>query len=159
MELTSEIYLTKKYISKEEWLELIKTISNYNGILRNWQITIINDKNQLRYFVETNCSLPSTINNLNSFLLKPVKRIKKPKQVCTLISLPKVGSSIIDIINYSEVKNKGAFKYLEIIFLKIYENKILSKVSFYLLKNNISVKQGDKVIVQVSGDKIKTKDS
>ncbi len=32
------------------------------------------------------------------------------------------------------------------------------KKGFYLLKNNISVKQGDKVIVQVSGDKIKSKD-
>ena len=28
MGLTSEIYLTKKFVSKEEWLELINTISN-----------------------------------------------------------------------------------------------------------------------------------
>ena len=68
MGLTSEIYLTKKFISKEEWLELIKTISNYNGIFRRWKIIITNDRNQIRYFVKTRCSLPATINNLNSFL-------------------------------------------------------------------------------------------
>ena len=79
MGLTSEIYLTKKFVSKDEWLELINTISNYNGILRKWKIIIINDRNQIRYFVKTRCSLPPTINNLNSFLLKPTKNIKKPK--------------------------------------------------------------------------------
>ena len=41
MGLTSEIYLTKKFVSKDEWLELIKIISNYNGILRKWKIIII----------------------------------------------------------------------------------------------------------------------
>lgn len=80
MGLTSEIYLTKKFISKEEWLELINTISNYNGFLRKWKIIITNDRNQIRYFVKTRCSLPATINNLNSFLLKPTKEIKAPKQ-------------------------------------------------------------------------------
>ena len=137
MGLTSEIYLTKKFISKEEWLELINTISNYNGILRKWKIIITNDRNQIRYFVKTRCSLPATINNLNSFLLKPTKEIKAPKHNYTLLSLPKVGSSIIDLINYSEIRNKGTLKYLEISFLKLYEDKIKSKIRFYLNKNGI----------------------
>ena len=137
MGLTSEIYLTKKYVSKDEWLELINTISNYNGILRKWKIIIINDRNQIRYFVETRCSLPPTINNLNSFLLKPTKNIKKPKQNYTLLTLPKIGSSIIDLINYSEIRNKGKLKYLEINFTKLYENKIKSNINYYVFKNNI----------------------
>ena len=137
MGLTSEIYLTKKFISKEEWLELINTISNYNGFLRKWKIIITNDRNQIRYFVKTRCSLPATINNLNSFLLKPTKEIKAPKHNYTLLSLPKVGSSIIDLINYSEIRNKGTLKYLEISFLKLYEDKIKSKIRFYLNKNGI----------------------
>ena len=137
MGLTSEIYLTKKFISKEEWLELIRTISNYNGILRRWKIIITNDRNQIRYFVKTRCSLPATINNLNSFLLKPVKEITAPKPGYTLFSLPKIGSSIIDIINYSEIRNKGTLEYLEISFLKLYEDKIKSRIKFYLNKNGI----------------------
>ncbi len=137
MGLTSEIYLNKKFVSKEEWLELINIISDYNGILRRWKIIITNDKNQIRYFVETRCSLPATINNLNSFLLKPVKEIKQPKENCTLLSLPKVGSSIIDLINYNEIRNKGTLKYLEISFFKLYEDKIKSQIKFYLHKNGV----------------------
>ncbi len=137
MGLTSEIYLTKRFVSKEEWLELINTISNYNGILRKWKIIITNNRNQIRYFVKTRCSLPTTINNLNSFLLKPVKEIKVPKPSCTLLYLPKVGSSILDLINYSEIRNKGTLEYLEINFLKIYEDKIKSKIKFYLRKNDV----------------------
>ena len=135
MGLISEIYLTKKYVSKVEWLELINIISNYNGFLRKWKIIVTNDKNQIRYFIKTRCSLPATINNLNSFLLKPVKEINIPKQNYTLLSIPKIGSSIIDLINYSEIRNKGTLEYLEISFLKLYEDKIKSRVKFYVNKN------------------------
>lgn len=137
MGLTSEIYLTKKFVSKDEWLELIKTISNYNGILRKWKIMITNDRNQIRYFVKTRCSLPATINNLNSFLLKQSEEIRLPKPNYTLLSLPKIGSSIIDLINYSEIRNKGKLEYLEISFLKLYEDKIKSKIKFYINKNGV----------------------
>ena len=118
-------------------MDLINTISNYNGILRKWKIIITNDRNQIRYFVKTRCSLPATINNLNSFLLKPTKEVKVPKQKYTLFSLPKIGSSIIDIINYSEIRNRGTLQYLEISFLKLYEDKIKSKIRFYLNKNGV----------------------
>ena len=94
MGLTSEIYLAKNYISKEEWLELIYTISNYNGFLRRWKIIITNERNQIRYFVKTRCSLPATINNLNSFLLKPTKEINLPKHKYTFFSLKKELSAL-----------------------------------------------------------------
>ena len=132
-----EIYLTKKFISKEEWLELINIISDYNGIFRKWKIVITNDRNQIRYFVKTRCSLPATINNLNSFLLRPTEEIKEPKYNYALLSFPKVGSSIIDLINYSEIRNKGTLFYLEISFIKLYEDKIKSKIIFYLNKNGV----------------------
>ena len=137
MELTSEIYLTKKYVSKEEWLELIKVISNYNGLFRKWKIIIKNDKSQIRYFVKTKCSLPSTINNLNSFLLKSVDDINLPKSNITLPFVTKIGSNIIDIINYSEIRNKGNLEFLEITFQKLYEDKIQSNTKFYLNKNGL----------------------
>ena len=137
MGLTSEIYLTKKFVTKDEWLELIKTISNYNGILRKWKIIITNDKNQIRYFVKTRCTLPATINNLDSFLLKPVEEITKPKANYTLPAWSRISNNIIDLINYSEIKNKGTLEYLEISFLKLYEDKIKSNIIYYLNKNGI----------------------
>ena len=72
----SEIYLANNKISKNEWQGLINTISNYVGTLRKWSIIIINNKNKIKYFIKTECTLPPTINNLNSFLLK--KRAKAP---------------------------------------------------------------------------------
>lgn len=135
MELTLEIYLTKKHVLKDDWLELIKTISNYNGIFRKWKIIITNDKNQIRYFVKIKCSLPSTINNLNSFLLKTSEDIYLPKTSSTSLFLAKSGSSTVDIINYCEIKNKGSFKFLEITFQKLYKDRIKTKIKFYLNKN------------------------
>ena len=132
-----EIYLTKSFVSKDEWLELIKIISNYNGIFKRWRIIITNENNQIRYFIESKCNLPATINNLNSFLLKPAKEINKPKHELILFSLPKIGSSAVDLINESEIKNKGTLEYLEIVFLKFNENKIKSKIQYYLNKNGI----------------------
>lgn len=135
MKFTSEIYLLKKFVSKDEWLNLINTISNYNGFLRKWQIIITNNKNQIRYFIKTNCSLPTTINNLNTFLLKPHQTIIKPKHNYSFISLYK--HSIIDLINHSEIKNKSTLNYLEITFFNIYKGKINSKTIFYLNKEGV----------------------
>ena len=89
MGFTSEIYLTKKHVTKENWLNLINKISDYNGLLNKWKIIIINNKNQIRYFVETKCSLPITINNLDCFLLKKSKRIKKITKKNILLSINK----------------------------------------------------------------------
>ena len=132
--VTSEIYLTKKFVSKEEWIKFINTVSDYNGILRKWKIIITNNQNQVRYFIKTKCTLPTTINNLNSFLIKQSSEIKVPKFNYALLSFPKIGSSIIDLLNYSEIKNKGKLEYLEINFFKFYDDKQKSKIKFYLNK-------------------------
>ena len=135
MGFTSEIYLTKKHVTKENWLNLINKISDYNGLLNKWKIIIINNKNQIRYFVETKCSLPITINNLDCFLLKRSKRIKKITKKNILLSINKTSNSIIDLINYNEIKNKGTLIYLEINFVKLYKEKILSFTNYYLSRN------------------------
>lgn len=140
MRTTSEIYLTKRFVTKEEWLELIKIISKYNGILRKWKIIITNEKNQIKYFIKTRCKLPSTINHLNTFLLKKSKEINPPINSYTLLTIKKLESNIIDLINYSEIKNKGTLEYLEITFLRLSESRIKSKINFYLNKNNTIIK-------------------
>ncbi len=135
MGLTSEIFLTRNHIKKEEWLELIKIISNYNGYFRNWKIIIRNNNNQIRYFIKTNYSLPTTINNLDSFMLKQTKNIKYKKISIALPFMIKIGNNIVDLINYFEIKNKGKLELLEITLSKIYEDRIKSKTTFYLNKN------------------------
>ena len=133
-----EIYLTKKHVTKEEWIELIKTISNYNGFFRIWTIMIIKTKNKIRYFIKSRCSLPTTINNLNSFLIRPINNKLVAKYDYTSFMFPKVGSSVVDIINYGEIGKNGEFKCLEITFFKLYKNKIKSNIEVYLQKKNIT---------------------
>ena len=93
-----EIYLTKKYVLKEEWLELINQITKYNGLLKTWKIIITNNNNQIRYFINAKCSLPATINNLNTFLLKPVDSVSIPTSTISLITIPKIEQNIVDFI-------------------------------------------------------------
>ena len=130
---TSEIYLTKNYVLKKEWEDLINVISNYNGLLKNWKIIIENNSNQLRYFIKSDCSLPATINGLNAFLM-----IENNKLYYSYLSLPlftNTENNIIDIINYLEIKNKGTLNFIEITFKKLSKNNIKKKIVIYLTKN------------------------
>jgi len=150
MRLMFEIYLTKKLTSQDEWLKLINIISNYNGLLKKWKILVVNDKNQIRYFIKTNCTLPPTINNLNTFLLKPVKAKNVPKPTYVLPTLPKKENNIIDLINYYEIKNKGTLKYLEISFIKLYNHKINSRIAYYV-KENKNLKKYHMILKEPTG--------
>lgn len=129
---SSEIYLTKKFITQEEWLKLINVISTYNGLLSKWSITITIDSNKIRYFINTKCKLPPSINNLNSYLLKGTEKVIIPEHYVTLPSYFPIGSNLFDIYNYCEIKNIGKLKYVNITFRKLTEDKFLSNVNLYI---------------------------
>lgn len=137
MGLTSEIYLTKKHVTREEWQKIIETISNYNGYLRKWKLIISIKKNEIRFFTKTGCSLPPTITTNDSFLFKESKKIKKINRNYSSINFSKAGSNIVDLITYYEVKRKSNLRRIEIDFMKIVDNKILFKTTIYLKKDNI----------------------
>lgn len=132
---TSEIYLTKNYVLKKEWEDLINVISNYNGLLKNWKIIIENNSNQLRYFIKSDCSLPATINGLNAFLMKNIENSKLYYFYLSLPFFTNTENNIIDIINYLEIKNKGTLNFIEITFKKLSKNNIKKKIVIYLTKN------------------------
>ena len=132
---TSEIYLTKNYVSKKEWEDLINVISNYNGLLKNWKIVIENNSNQLRYFIKSDCSLPATINGLNAFLMKNIENNKLYYSYLSLPFFTNTENNIIDIINHLEIKNKGTLNFIEITFKKLSKNNIKKKIVIYLTKN------------------------
>lgn len=132
---TSEIYLTKNYVLKKDWEDLINVISNYNGLLKNWKIIIENNSNQLRYFIKSDCSLPATINGLNAFLMKNIENNKLYYSYLSLPFFTNTENNIIDIINYLEIKNKGTLNFIEITFKKLSKNNIKKKIVIYLTKN------------------------
>ena len=141
MGLTSELYLSKKIVTEEDWKNLIDIISTYNGLLKPWKLYIVNQKNIIRYFIKSNCNLPTTINNLNTFLLKPINGIKLKKENYSLLSFPKQDSNIIDLINLEEIKNKVSLKYIEITFLKLSKNNNKYLITYYIKKKRKIIKK------------------
>lgn len=137
---SSEIYLTKKFVKQEEWLNFINTIARYNGYLKKWSITITFDSNKVRYLLNTSCKLPPSINNLSSYLLKSTEKFIIPEHYTTFPSYFPIGSSLFDIYNYCEIKNLGELKYIDISFRKLTEDKFLSKVNLYIKYINKLIK-------------------
>lgn len=137
MKTIREFYLNKKFVPLEDWQELIKVISEYNGLFKKWKIIITNDKNKIRFFVESWCSLPATINNLTSFLLKETdEEIIRPKANSHGLYFQTSGDkNLIDLINMCEVRNKGEFVNMEIRFKALRKDVIKSKTTFTLNKN------------------------
>lgn len=136
MKFTSEIYLIKKNISQEEWQELINTISTYNGYFKKWQLIITFENNKVRYFSKTHCSLPASINNSKSFILKssPYQATKS-----SLLSIPlfiAIGSNAVDIKNYFDFKGNEKLSSIEITLTKISDNKIINNIIIKTTKNN-----------------------
>lgn len=135
-----EIYLTQKYVQKEDWLELINKVTKYSSIFNSISLIITKELNQIRFFIKSKYNLPTTINRLNSFLLEKTNNITIPKEALILPYFTTIGSNIIDIINNFEIKNKGEINLIEIKFHKTLDNKIKKKVNIYTSSNDIVIK-------------------
>lgn len=140
MGLTSEIFLTNKQIDQQKWVEFIKVISNYQGIFRKWKLEITIDKNEIHYYIHTKYNLPSTIHNLNEFLLKKtsITEIKGYKKGFPLFHQEK---DLIDTIEYFEIKKNRHITRIEISFMKISNASILSRIYFYFKEENTIIKR------------------
>lgn len=137
MKFLSEIYLTKRFVSREEWVEFIKNISIFNKSLEKWNIIVSIEKNEIRYYIKTSCNLPATIGNLNSFVLKSSDSISIPNIYTSSIYFSKQRTSIIDILEYCNIKNKGDLKFILINFRKLYKDYIDYSVFLYLKRDNL----------------------
>ena len=140
MGFSSEIFLTKNNLTKEEWQNFINIISNYIGLFNHWTLTIKIEQNKIRYFINTKNKLPSTINNLDSFILSECPPLTKFTYYLSLPMYFNIGSSLLDVYNYCEIKNIGLIKEVKISFCKIGTDKILSKTHLYIQTNDIVFK-------------------
>ncbi len=140
MVLTSEVFLANSQIETEKWLEFIKVISNYQGLFKKWSIIITIEKNEIHYYIKTKYNLPSTIHNLESFILKQSNKVEirnYSKSIPCLLSK----QNLIDIIEYFEIKKKKNLKYIEINFRKVNKTTILSKIYFYYNRQNSLIRK------------------
>lgn len=140
MSFTSEVYLTKKFVSIDEWKEFIKVVSNYNGFIKSWKIIIFFKNNEVHYFVDTKCSLPPSINGLKSFILKKVQMDNKDNILDFSFPLiMPINSNAIDIKNHFDFKHERV-KTIVISIRKLKEEFIRSKVVVNTVKNKVKRK-------------------
>ncbi len=140
MGFSSEIYLTQDNINKEEWHSFIEKVSNYNGILNKWSLTIFIINNKIHYIVDTKVKLPLNIDNLKQFILKRTNQLSINNYYLSLPTYLPITSNLPEIINYCNIKNYGKLKYIKIIFRRLTKDKILSKTYLYLEKDNTLIK-------------------
>lgn len=133
---TLKIYLTNKNVTKDEWKNFIETICDYVGILKKWNIIISIDKNKIRYYLRSKCTLPPTINNNNSFTLKSVDYEYVKYSGIPFLFTSKIGANAIDILEYYYVRKKGNIKLIDISICKIYDDKIIYKIILITEKNS-----------------------
>ncbi|MDE6142306.1 MAG: DUF87 domain-containing protein, partial [Bacilli bacterium] len=140
MGFSSEIFLNKKYITRDDWANFISIVSKYNGMFKKWKMIVRQERSQIGYFVKTNCSLPATINNMDSFMFKSTDIKEDFFYHKKKVLISKFENSLLDIINYFDIKKNCYVRVVEIIFFKVGEGKIKSRCNFYVESNNTIIK-------------------
>ena len=132
-----EIYLTEPAIDEKEWLKFFLKISKFNGMLKKWNLWINIENNYIRYFIETERSLPPVIGDLGSFLIKECDINLRPK---TQISFPciitKNYNNILDMYDKFETRKNAKIKKIKIVFYPYKSDNFFSKTYFYIEKTN-----------------------
>lgn len=135
-----ELFLTNKNISKDEWLKFIEIISKYNGFFKKWSINIVNNNNEIRYYLNTKANLPPTINELNSFVMKETN-FSFNRIFLGTPTIRDISNNIIDLIEYTEIRKKANLERIEIVIRALSKEKILSKVYLYIRKRKSLIKK------------------
>ena len=105
MGLTSEIFLTKKDVLGSSWLQLMKKITEYNGVFNKAKIIVKIDRNEIRFFLKTKCQIPTMLNGINSFIFKKSNDDLNIQWEYIAFAFAKEKENIIDLINFLNVKN------------------------------------------------------
>ncbi len=135
-----ELFLGNKKISKEEWQKFIEIVSKFNGYFKKWSIIITNNNNEIRYYLKTKANLPPTLNELNNFVMKETSFSFKNNYLSLPVFMD-LSSSLIDLIEYKDIKKKTILERIEINIKALSKEKILSKIYLYGRKGNILKKE------------------
>lgn len=135
MEFVSEIYLNHSFVEKPAWQTLLRTLSDYAGYFKKWQILVTLDENHFHFFLKTSRPLPTTINALDDFLFQPAEPFDLPAANLTFPHFLKPTDTLLNFLNYSEIKKSSRLKYLVLSFEKLSKNLPVTTATFYLLEN------------------------
>ena len=133
-----EVFFSTDFVTEESWLEFLLYISKLNGLFRSWKIFIKFEKNNIRYFIKTRNDMPTTLSNLNDFLIKRIdnfEEIQKKKIFFkSFYIITNKEKSIIDVYDKIESKKSKKIIMAEIKIIPFKKNNYFSFTSI-LLKN------------------------
>lgn len=118
-----EVFFTTDNVKEKSWLNFILYVSKLNGLFRTWKIYIKFEKNNVRYFIKTRNDMPTTLTNLNDFLLQRVEKLDIPKfQFKSLYIVTNKEKSIVDIYDKNESKRSRKMEFAEVKIIPISKN-------------------------------------
>lgn len=131
-----EIFLTEDNVSEETWVKFLFYLAVLNGLFVKWKIIIRFENNVVRYFLKTRKDMPTTITDLNAFLLKKddnfsERKVKFFKGV--LISKNKE-KSIVDIYDKNESRRLRTLEEAQLTFWPFKRENYLTKINL-IFKN------------------------
>lgn len=135
-----EVFFTTDFVKEESWLNFILYVSKLNGLFKPWKIYIKFEKNNVRYFIKTRNDMPTTLTNLNDFLLQKIENLEIPK--CNFKSIYFVTNkekSIVDIYDKNESKRSRKMEFAEVKIIPI------NKDNFFYFSNAIFLKENKKI--------------
>lgn len=141
MKYITEIFLTSDHVTEENWLNLLNSISNLNGIFRKWNLWVQIKNNEVRYFVQTRRQIPTVISPLGDFLLKQVDEpIEKIKSHFSLFYFflgffKKKENSVLDVYDYNETRRCRELQYTQFTMLPLKQDYFRFHTRLYFSKN------------------------
>ena len=139
-----EIFLTTDFVTEEKWLKFILYISKLNGLFKTWNIYIKFEKNNVRYFIKTRNDMPTTLTDLNDFLLQRIENSNFKTNYLGIRSfylVTKKEKSIVDIYDKNESKASRKIELAEIKIFPICKNNFLYFSNATFFKNNKKIKK------------------
>lgn len=134
-----EIFLTTDFVTEESWLKFILYISKLNGLFKPWKIYVKFEKNNVRYFIKTKNDMPTTLTDLNDFLLQKVENIDLKTNNYKLKSLywvTRKEKSIVDIYDKNESKFLRKIDIAQVKIIPINKNNFFYFSNAIFLKND-----------------------
>lgn len=136
-----EIYLTCSHVTPDTWLSFLNSISKLNGLFRKWNIYITIDKNEVRYFLKTQRSIPPIISSLSEFLIK--KTDLKIEDILNFSSrkgkyfiLTNKENNILDIFDKAETKYNQSLTLIDFSLFSFKKDHFFTKTNLFFKKSN-----------------------
>lgn len=135
-----EIYFTKSEIKSEDWQSLIYQIGKYLGLFHKWKF-VISLEEKIHYYIETSKEIPIQFLNLEPFLFKEQKEMNYVSFTKTKWYKGSIFNTLLETIDKNQLQKEKDLKQVQILFVKIGEEKILSFTDLYFKKNNTITKE------------------